>query len=84
MLDIDLNDFTLGEVEEIEATAGVSFTSLFSSNRSGLAMAACLWVTRRRDNPEYTLEDAKGEKLRDINIIVHDADPTSGDDSETD
>lgn len=83
--EIDLNDFTLGEVEEIEQVAGVYFRDLFSSNKHGAGIAACLWVLKRRTNPDYTLADAKAEKLRDIHLVFNDddADPTSGSDSET-
>lgn len=78
MIEIDLNDFTLGEIEEIEATAGVAFTELFKSNKSGLAMAACLWITKRRDDPGYTLEVAKTAKLAEIEFKSPDVDPTDG------
>lgn len=68
MITIDMNDFTFGEIEEIEQTVGVSFGDLFSKDRSGLAMAALVWVTKRRDDPSYTLEQAKLHRLRDIEI----------------
>ncbi len=83
LVEIDLNDFTLGEVEDIEQVAGVYFRDLFKSDKSGRGLAACLWVVRRRTNPEYTLDEAKREKLRDVSLVFNESDPTGGGASET-
>lgn len=54
--------FTLDELIEIEALADGEI--LHPTGRSGRALRAIAWITVRRANPAYTLEDAGRLVLR--------------------
>jgi hypothetical protein len=68
--DYNLDDFELGELEWLEEELGFSFASLESGNQQAAeALASMKSVTRivylikKRDDPEYTLEQARKIKL---------------------
>lgn len=76
-LRIDINDFTLLEVEEFEEATGVLFGEVLQ-RRTAKAMAGLVWIVRRRTDPSYTLEQAKADtKVGDIKWGSEQPDPTN-------
>lgn len=54
-----LDDFTIDEIEELETALGTGFDQ-FSAPGSKKAplLRAVAWIVGKRDNPDFTLEDA--------------------------
>jgi hypothetical protein len=73
-LNIDLTELKVREIEEIEEKLGVSINEAFQGKSLGKAMRAIGWVTRKRDNPDFTWEEA-GELV--VKLAQPDPDPTS-------
>ncbi|MEO6089279.1 MAG: hypothetical protein ABIQ18_39820 [Umezawaea sp.] len=58
-LSIDVNDLTVGEIETIEDLIDASIDSIgLPGARKGRFLRAVAYVVKRRDNPEFTWEDA--------------------------
>lgn len=72
---LDVNDLTLGEIEEMEQTAGVQLAEL--GNGSAKSTIALIWVSQRRADPSFTLEDARALKVTELEF----ANPTAAGDS---
>jgi len=73
-LNIDINSLTVGEIEAVEELSGSSIDQLFSANgRKGKALRAIAYITKRRENPDFTWEDAGN--LR-INLTAPEENPT--------
>jgi hypothetical protein len=61
---------SLGECEEFEEMTGVSVSSLEES-AVGLpikAITVLVWLTKRRDDPDSSLEDARKLKISDLDF----------------
>ncbi len=79
VIEFDPDDLTLGEIEDMEEAAGVSFQKLLKmfseEDLSTRAMRAVMWIMLRRDDPDYTFEDAKDLTVSDIdNLEIVDSD----------
>lgn len=75
--DYTLDDLSLGEVEEFEtAMGGSSITEVDLT--SAKAIIWLVYIVLRRENPDYTLDDARAVKLTDI--IRPEEDPSPLDD----
>jgi hypothetical protein len=78
IFELDINSLTIGEIEEIEDLGGQPIDSLFSATgKKGKALRAIAFVMKRRENPDFTWEEA-GD-LR-INLSGDEQDPTSPED----
>lgn len=62
--DYTLDDLSLGEVEEFEGALGVTMAE--SDLTSAKAIIWLVYLVRRREDPGFTLEDARAVKLTDI------------------
>ena len=62
--DYTLDDLSLGEIEEFETALGSTMTEVDLS--SAKAIIWLVYLVRRREHPEYTLDDARSVKLTDI------------------
>lgn len=76
VLVIDLNDIRVREIEEIEELTGESFDAWASaftdpSKPRGKALRLFAYIIKKRDNPEFTMEEAG-----DLRIVFDDANPT--------
>lgn len=59
-LNINLNDLTLGDLEDIEGVVGPeTMRFVLRGDVTPKAMVALVWVAKRRDNPSFTLDDAR-------------------------
>ena len=67
----NINDLTIAEMEEIEKIAGQPFTDIADMDkpRSGL-MKAIAFVIKKSEDPKFTLKDAGGMTLTEINALI--------------
>jgi len=72
---LDVNDLTLGELEELEEATGVKLADL--GNGSVKSTIALIWISERRRHPEFTLDDARQLKVTELEF----ANPTVAGDS---
>ena len=76
-LDFNLNDLTIGEIVTIEELTGLPFDAMTDPDKpKGKLLQAIAYISKRRDNPEFTFEDAVNLKL---NLASDEADFTQGD-----
>ena len=75
---MDFEDITLGEIEEIEDYAGLPIQMIGDMNKVGThkLRIALAWIVKRRENPKFTIEDAKKLKASELLSIM------GGDDDE--
>lgn len=68
-LNIDLNELTLGDLEDFETQSGVDFREAIKGGASNMPLKAltCLvWLSKRKQDPNYTLEDARSIKIAQL------------------
>lgn len=76
VLAVNLNDLTIGDLEDFEDIVGVSFEDAQAGSfRSVKAIKALVFLTMRRDNPAFTIEDARAFKITALNL-GDEVDPT--------
>lgn len=64
---------TLGEIAAVENLAGVSIDSIGQDETpKGKAMAALVFITKKRDNPDFTFEDALNMDMDEALAIISD------------
>lgn len=74
---MDFEDITLGEIEEIEDYAGLPIQMIGDMNKVGThkLRIALAWIVKRRENPKFSIEDAKKMKASELlNIMGGDDD----------
>jgi hypothetical protein len=77
VLNIDINDLTIAEVVEIEDLTGMPLDALGQADKpKGRMLQALAFISKRRDNPDFTFEDAGALK---ITTTSSKPDPTDGD-----
>ena len=77
VLNIDINDLTIAEVVEIEDLTGMPLDALGQSDKpKGRMLQALAYISKRRDNPDYTWEMAGALKISTDSTPV---DPSDGD-----
>ena len=63
-LDIDISDLTIAEVVEIEALTGQPLDALGQPDKpKGLMLQALAYISKRRDDPSFTFEQAGALKI---------------------
>ena len=76
-LNIDINDLTIAEVVEIEERTGLPLDALGQADKpKGKMLQALAFVSKRRDDPDFTWEMAGALKFSATSEKV---DPTDGD-----
>ena len=74
---IDINDLTIGEIVEIEERTGLPLDALGQADKpKGLMLQALAYISKRRDNPDFTWEMAGALKISTASDPV---DPSDGD-----
>ena len=77
LFNIDINSLTIAEVVEIEDRTGMPMDALGQSDKpKGRMLQALAYITKRREDPEFTWEMAGALK---INTTSEKIDPTDGD-----
>lgn len=72
-----LEDLTLGDVEEVEKYSGQPLASLADAeSNKGRLMTALAWVIKRKEDPKFTIDDAKKMPMGDITKLLNQEDPT--------
>ena len=76
-INFNLNDLTIGEIVTIEALTGLPFDAMTDPDKpKGKLLQAIAYISKRRENPEFTFEMAGDLKL---NLASDEADFTHGD-----
>ena len=76
-INFNLNDLTIGEIVSIEELSGLPFDAMTDPDKpKGKLLQAIAYISKRRDNPEFTFEMAGDLKL---NLASDEADFTQGD-----
>ena len=64
VLNIDINDLTIAEVVEIEALTGQPLDALGQPDKpKGLMLQALAYISKRKDDPSFTFEQAGALKI---------------------
>ena len=76
---IDINDLTIAEIVEIEERTGMPLDALGQADKpKGKMLQALAFISKRRDNPEFTWEMAGELKITTDSTPVG---PTDADES---
>ncbi|GGM78459.1 hypothetical protein GCM10012275_56350 [Longimycelium tulufanense] len=68
LVTVDVNDLTVGEMEDIEEVTGTPFDVLFDpAGPKGKMLRAAAWIIKRRNDPDFTFEQA-----RDLRVNLSD------------
>lgn len=69
---MDFDAITMGEVEEIEAYAGLPISKIAETDLAGASKlrTALVWVVKRRENKDFTIQDAKNLPVSEMNAIL--------------
>jgi hypothetical protein len=71
MNEFDFESLTLEEVELIENLTNTSIDEAFGNGKpKGKALAAFVWVVRKRNDPNYKMEDAKKLSLKEALAMI--------------
>lgn len=75
---VNPSDLTLGDMADLEEHVGIPGSEIFSQLSEGDWSAkmfeGLVLVTARRDNPDFTIEDARNVRLADLEMVA-DEDP---------
>ena len=76
IFNVDVSDLTIAEVVEIEDRTGLPLDALGQADKpKGRMLQALAFIVKRRENPDYTWEEAGALK---INTTSEKIDPTDG------
>lgn len=69
---MEFDDITLGEIEEIEDYAGMPIQMIGDMDKVGThkLRIALAWIVKRREDPAFTIEDAKKLKSSELFTIM--------------
>jgi len=74
---VDINDLTIAEVVEIEERTGLPLDALGQADKpKGKMLQALAYIVKRREDPDFTWEQAGALKISANTAKV---DPTDGD-----
>ena len=65
---LDVQELTIGDIEDLEELCGVAFEKIDWKNPGGKLMKAIVFIAGRRENPDFTIEDARNVKLGEIKV----------------
>lgn len=72
----DFESLTLDEVETIELLTGSSIDQIMSDGApKGKALKAIIYIIKKRQEPDFTLEQAGKFKMADVNELLVVEDP---------
>ena len=64
VLNLDISDLTISEIVEIEELTGMPLDSLGQPDKpKGKMLQAMAYISKKRDNPDFTFEDAGNIKI---------------------
>ena len=66
-----LENLTLGDIEDFESASGVSVSALTDGGTLPFkAVVALVWVIHRQVEPDFTLDDARGLRMADLETLL--------------
>lgn len=72
-----IEDLTLGDIEEVEQYAGVPLATLGDDKAvKGKLLIGLAFVIKRKEDPKFSLADAKAMSMKEINSLLSLEDPT--------
>jgi hypothetical protein len=72
---MNVNELTMGEIDEVETYAGVPLSSLASTETSNTKLLIGLaYVIKRKEDPKFSLEHAKRLTMDEITAMLEDDD----------
>lgn len=72
-VDFNPDDMTFGDMIDFEDVAGIPITALEKDQAiSSRVLLAMVWIGARRDNPAFTIDEARALKVDQVNFT----DPT--------
>lgn len=72
---IDANHLTLNDLKEVERLSGGDLQGLATGKMSADMLIALVYVVKRREDPEFSLEDAGNVRVGELEVEF-DPDPT--------
>jgi len=79
-LSINLDDLTLGEMDEFEELSGIKLSDIDGGSIPAKALIALVFISKKRTDPKYTIKKARAVKVTDLQLG---ADPTPAKPGET-
>ncbi len=78
-INVSIDDLDLGECEEFESATGIHVAQLetMKDHLPIKAVTALVWLSERRNNPDFSLEAARKVKISALDF--GDENPTEGD-----
>lgn len=79
---LDTAKLTMGDIEDIEEYAGKPIGEILASDAignvkvSGRSLTAIVWVLKRKENPAFTIDDARNTELGSFDLSTTPVDPT--------
>lgn len=65
-ISFDLEHLTIGDLEDLEEICDKPYEELDFTKPSAKMVKAMVFLSARRKNPDFTLEDARGVKISDV------------------
>lgn len=76
MAQVNINDFTLDELEKLEQLTGLTFSDIAENFGRPKVIKVVLWLAALRENPNAKIEDFASMTLAEAStLIVGDEDP---------
>lgn len=75
---VDVGDLTLGELAAAGELLGVPLHDAMGGVAQAKGIAAIVCILQRRTDPGYTLEEALGLRMRDVELVGADPEAPAG------
>lgn len=78
---LDLEDLELGELEDLAEVLGIRDFREFGRMAEAMPprmMSAVAWLAKRREDPAFTIEDARRMKVRELEELFGAINPNAG------
>lgn len=81
-VEFDINDLSLGDAEDLEEYTGLSVMELDGALRAGKVstrvVTGIIWIMKRREDPSFTLAQARAIKFAELEVEVPKAPAADG------
>lgn len=77
-ISFDLEQLTIGDLEDLEDICGKPYEELDFTKPNAKMVKAMVYLSERRRNPDFTIDDARGVKLADVTAAANPT-PDGGD-----
>lgn len=65
-----IDSLTIGELCDLEEVSGLSFDQMNFNKLTGKMALAIAWILEKRNNPKFTLSEAKNMKVIDLTALT--------------